>query len=393
MIAVIKQKVQERADWIKKIRRQIHSHPELSFQEHETMAFVAKELDTLGIPYRKNVAETGIVALISGKNPEKKCIALRADMDALPIVEKNDVEYKSKNEGVMHACGHDVHTACLLGAASVLNELKDEFEGTIKLIFQPGEEKSPGGASLMIKDKALENPKPAGIIALHVFPEQPAGIVGFKSGMYMASADELHIKIKGKGGHAALPNKTIDPIVIAANLVVALQQIVSRKADPTTPTVISFGKISGGNSTNVIPDEVELLGTVRTFDEKWRLEILDSIRKICKAQAESFGATIDIEIPSGYPTLFNDPSLTEKTKNAAVEFLGKEQVIDLEMRMTSEDFSFYTQEIPGCFLRLGTNKDNSDFTQPVHNPHFDINEEALSIGAGLMAYAAIKNMT
>ncbi|WP_233559690.1 M20 family metallopeptidase [Taibaiella sp. KBW10] len=377
-------------DYLSQTRRHLHAHPELSFQEYETMAFVSAELKKIGIPFEANIAGTGIVALIEGKHPERNCIALRADMDALPITEQNEVAYKSTVPGVMHACGHDVHTSCLLGAAHILNDLKHAFEGTVKLIFQPGEEQSPGGASLMIKAGVLENPKPKAIIGLHVFPELPSGTVAFRSGQYMASADEIHITIKGKGGHAALPHKTIDPITIAANLIMQLQQLVSRRCNPLLPTVLTFGKIAGGQVTNVIPESVEILGTLRTFDETWRKEALSLIEGVCTATATAWGATARVHFPDGYPSLFNDPVLHKQTKHFATDYLGTENVGDLEMRMTAEDFSFYTQEIPGCFYRLGTNKNNETFLNPVHNDHFDIDETALITGSGLMAWMAYR---
>lgn len=375
------------------IRRYIHANPELSFEEFETMNFVAAELDKLNIPYQKGIAGTGIVAHIEGKHPQKKCIALRADMDALPIVEANDIDYKSKNEGVMHACGHDVHTTCLLGAARVLVQYKDTIEGTIKLIFQPGEEKSPGGASLMIAAGALENPKPEAIFGLHVYPQLPAGTAGFRGGQYMASADEIYITIRGKGGHAALPQQTVDPIAVTAMVITGLQQIVSRKSNPLSPTVLTFGKIEGGKTTNVIPDTVELMGTLRTFDEAWRRQAIQEIKTITTHIAEAYGATAEIDIPEGYPSLFNDPEITELAKIFAEEYLGKEQVNHLEMRMGAEDFSFYTHQAKGCFFRIGTNTNNEQYTLPVHNAHFDIDENALKTGAGLMSYIALQMMT
>ena len=352
------------------------------------MEYVCRQLTDMGIPFDKGVAGTGVVGYIRGNNPEQNCIALRADMDALPITEQNEVSYKSTHEGVMHACGHDVHTTCLLGAASILNDMKDSFAGTVKLIFQPGEEQSPGGASLMIKAGVLENPKPAAIVGLHVFPELPAGTVAFRSGQYMASADEIHITIKGKGGHAALPHKTIDPIVIAANLIVSLQQVVARRCNPLLPTVLTFGKIAGGMVTNVIPETVEILGTMRTFDEPWRKEALELIKKVCEDTAAAWGAEADVHFPDGYPSLYNDPELHDLVKAEAITYLGDEKVGDLDMRMTAEDFSFYSHEIPGCFYRLGTNKNNTDYTCPVHHARFDIDESALVTGAGLMAWTA-----
>lgn len=373
-----------------RIRHHLHAHPELSYEEYQTAGFIAAELESIGIEYQKEVAGTGIVALIKGNNPDSKCIALRADMDALPVEEANNIDYKSQNRGVMHACGHDVHTTCLLGAARILHHLKDSFEGTIKLLFQPGEEQNPGGASLMIAAGVLENPKPAAIVALHVFPELPAGCVGFRPGQYMASSDEIFITVAGRGGHAALPHTTVDPISIAAQIIVALQQVVSRKCDPLIPTVLSFGKIAGGHTTNVIPDKVELAGTLRTFDEAWRYQAHQLIRDIATQTASSLGGKAIVEIPKGYPSLYNDPELTSKVRDMATHYIGNEHVKDLDLRMTAEDFSFYAQRIPGCFFRLGTNKNNEYHTAPVHTPHFNINEDALPVGAGLMAYIAFK---
>lgn len=377
---------------LQNIRHHLHTYPELSFEEFETARFVAAALDKAGIPYQSGVAGTGIVALIAGKEPGKKCIALRADMDALPIQEANDVSYRSQHPGIMHACGHDVHTTCLLGAASILNNLKDEFEGTIKLIFQPGEEKSPGGASLLIKEGVLENPRPEAIFGLHVYPQLPAGTAGFRQGQYMASADEIYITIKGKGGHAALPQQTVDPIATAALIITGLQQIVSRKSNPLSPTVLTFGKISGGSTTNVIPESVELMGTLRTFDETWRAEAKNLIRNITTQIANAYGAEAIIDMPPGYPSLKNDPELTARAADFARAYLGTENVHDLEMRMGAEDFSFYTREIDGCFFRIGTNSNHTHFTAPVHNAHFDIDENALVTGAGLMACIAFKQM-
>jgi hippurate hydrolase len=372
-----------------RIRRHIHQNPELSYQEYETVAFVASELDKLAIPYQKGIAGTGLVALIEGKNPQKKCIALRADMDALPIFEETETDYKSKNPGIMHACGHDVHTACLLGAANILQQYKEQFEGTIKLIFQPGEEKNPGGASLMIKEGVLENPKPEAIFGLHVYPQLPAGTAGFRGGQYMASADEIYITIKGKGGHAALPQQTVDPIAVAAMVITGLQQVVSRKSNPLSPTVLTFGKIAGGTATNIIPDSVEIIGTLRTFDEQWRKEALQHVRTITLQIALAFGAEAIVDIPEGYPSLYNDPSTTDRAASFAKDFLGNENIRDLDLRMGAEDFSFYTLHTKGCFFRIGTNHNDEKYTLPVHNAHFDIDEHALKTGAGLMSYIAL----
>lgn len=374
------------------IRRHLHAHPELSFQEYETAAFVAAQLDKLSIPYQQGISGTGLVALIKGRNPEKKCIALRADMDALPIAEENDIPYRSKNEGVMHACGHDVHTTCLLGAAAILQQYREQFEGTIKLIFQPGEEKSPGGASLMIEAGVLENPRPEAIFGLHVYPQLPAGKAGFRNGRYMASADEIYITIVGKGGHAALPQQTVDPIAVAAMVITGLQQIVSRKSDPLSPTVLTFGKIAGGSATNIIPEKVELMGTLRAFDETWRKEALQLVRTITTQICSAYGAEAVIEIPDGYPALYNDPATTEEARAFATAFLGSSNVAELDMRMGAEDFSFYTLHTKGCFFRIGTSRNNEEYTLPVHNAKFNIDEQAIRTGAGLMSYIALQKM-
>ncbi len=389
MIDLIRQKAEQYFPEVQAIRHHIHTYPELSFQEYNTAAFIAGRLSDWGIEHQTGVAGTGVVAIIKGKNPTKKCIALRADMDALPIQELNDTEYRSQNDGVMHACGHDVHSSCLLGVAKILNDLKGEFEGTFKLLFQPGEEKHPGGASLMIKDGVLENPKPDAIYALHVYPHLPSGTVGFRAGQYMASADEVYITIEGKGGHAALPHQTIDPIAIAAQVIVSLQQVVARKSNPLIPSVLTFGKIAGGFATNVIPDKVEILGTLRTMDEKWRSEAHQWIKQITEQTCEAYGAKAIVEIPVGYPSLFNDPATTEQAEAWAKDYLGAENVRTLDRRMAGEDFSFYTHHVPGCFFRIGTNKNNEEFTAPVHNARFDIDEEALKTGVGIFSYIAL----
>lgn len=373
-------------------RRHLHAHPELSFKEYETCAFVERQLKELGINNIERKAETGVLAIIEGRNPDKKTIALRADMDALPILEANDVPYKSKNEGVMHACGHDAHTSSLLGAAYILNEIKGEFEGTIKLIFQPGEETIPGGASLMIKDKVLENPRPSAIIGQHVMPMIPAGKVGFRKGMYMASSDELYLTVKGKGGHGAMPESAVDPVLIASHIIVALQQIVSRNASPKIPSVLSFGKVIANGATNVIPNEVKIEGTFRTLDEEWRSLAHDKMVKLAKGLAEAMGGSVDFEVRHGYPFLQNDPELTDRSYRAAEAYLGKENIVDLDIWMAAEDFAFYTQEIAGCFYRLGTGNEERGIVSGVHTPTFDIDEDALEIGSGLIAWLAVNEL-
>ena len=368
-------------------RHHIHANPELSFQEENTSAFIASRLRAWGISFQSGLAGTGIVALIEGKNPSSRVIALRADMDALPIQEMNDVPYKSTNAGVMHACGHDVHSACLLGAAKLLQETRANWEGTVKLIFQPGEEKHPGGASLLIKEGVLENPKPSAIVALHVYPHLPYGQLGFRAGQYMASADEIYITVKGRGGHAALPHQTVDPIVIAANLLVSLQQVISRQCNPLSPSVLSFGKIQGGVAGNVIPDEVKIEGTLRCFDEAWRAKAHELIKTHTEGLCRALGGDAVVEIPMGYPSLFNDPSVTEKVRGMATQVVGESNVIDLDLRMAAEDFSFYTHQVPGCFFRLGTSFEGQ-FEKPVHNAQFDIYDKAIGIGVQMFCEVA-----
>lgn len=375
------------------IRRHLHAHPELSFQEYETSKYVQQKLAEYNIPFQNGVANTGIVGLIKGKNPEKRTIALRADMDALPIIEENEVPYKSKNVGVMHACGHDVHTSSLLGASRILNEIKDDFEGTIKLIFQPAEEKMPGGASLMIKEGVLENPTPSGIIGQHVHPLIPVGTVGFRPGMMMASADEISVSIKGKGGHGAVPHLANDPIAITAQIITGLQQVVSRVADPTIPSVLTFGQVqSVGGTYNVIPFEVQLKGTFRTMNEDWRYRAHTKMKQIAEGIAAAYGAECTFDILVGYPFLVNNEELTLRCRQAAIDYLGKENVHDLPMRMTAEDFAYYTHHAKGCFYRLGVANEARGITSRVHTPTFDIDEAALSIGTGLMAWLTLEEL-
>jgi amidohydrolase len=373
-------------------RRHLHAHPELSFQETETSKFVYGKLEGLRILDLKNVAGTGLVGVIRGKNPEKKVVALRADMDALPITEVNEVPYKSQNPGVMHACGHDAHTSSLLGVARILNELKDQFEGTVKFIFQPGEEKAPGGASMMIKEGALENPKPKSMLGQHVAPQIPVGKVGFREGIYMASSDEIYIKVIGKGGHAAMPDNNIDPVVIASHIIIALQQIVSRFANPKIPTVLSFGKIVANGATNVIPNDVYIEGTFRTMNENWRKEAKVKMKKMAEAIADGMGAKCEFNFMDGYPYLENNPALTQRMRNCAIEYLGKENVIELDLWMASEDFAFYTHHVDACFYRLGVRNEEKGIIYPVHTPTFDIDEKALEVGSGMMAWLALNEL-
>ncbi|MBW6460038.1 MAG: amidohydrolase [Bacteroidales bacterium] len=374
------------------IRRHLHAHPELSKQEAETAAFISSRLTVWDIPHQTGIAGHGIVATIEGKVPGKKVIALRADMDALPIREENRVEYASVNEGVMHACGHDIHMASLLGTAKILKTLENELKGTVKLIFQPSEEVYPGGALPMIKAGALENPRPDIIIGQHVFPELEAGKIGLCPGFCMASTDEVHLTITGKGGHAATPQKVIDPVLIGAHVIVALQQIVSRNALPTTPTVLSFGRFIADGRANVIPDLVKISGTMRTFDENWRKEIKEKIRRIAASIAEGMGGTCDVFIDRGYPAVFNDPDLTERIKSYAQDFLGSDHVEDLDRRMTAEDFSYFALEVPGCFYRLGVMNESRGLTSNLHTPTFDADESSLATGMGTMAWIVFNEL-
>ena len=374
-----------------KLRRHLHQYPELSFEEHDTADFIEKSLNNYGIKTER-LTPTGVIALIEGLPGDKK-LALRADIDALPIHEEGRHDYLSRNTGVMHACGHDVHTASLLTTARILYETRSSWQGNIKLIFQPAEEKFPGGASILIKHGILDDPPVQSILGQHVFPELAAGKLGFRPGPFMASADELYITVKGKTGHGAMPHLTRDAILIASHMVVALQQVVSRNNNPLTPTVLSIGKIqSMGGATNIIPGEVRLEGTFRTFDETWRKEAKTIIKKICEGIAESMGGTVDVDIKDGYPVLFNDPGLTEEIKNWAIELLGVDNIVDLPMRTTAEDFAYYSQRIPACFYRLGTAYEGHEGDKKIHTPDFDINELAQKTGVGFMAFAATRYM-
>ena len=394
---MLKSKILERAASLMPdaiaVRRHLHAHPELSYHEVETARFVAEQLSKTGVEFQTGIADNGIVALVKGKNPNKKTVALRGDMDALPITEANDVPYKSTNNGVMHACGHDAHTSSLLGALRILQETREHWEGTVKCIFQPAEEKLPGGASLMIAEGVLQNPRPEAIIGQHVYPVLEAGKVGFKPGIYMASADELYVTVKGKGGHGAMPQDCIDTIVITAQIISALQLVVSRYANPAIPSVLTFGKInSEGGATNVIPSVVRLEGTFRTLDESWRAAAHERMKKIAESIAEGMGGSCDFRIERGYPVLYNDEPLTVRAKQYAIDLLGPDRVVDLPLRMTSEDFAYYSHEIPGCFYRLGTRNEARGITSALHTPTFDLDETSLETGMALMAWLAVKEL-
>jgi len=367
-------------------RCHIHAHPELSFEEKETAKYIGDSLDQLGVSYKDGLGGgTGLTAEIGSG---EKIIGLRADIDALPITESSTKVYKSKNEGVMHACGHDVHTSSLLGVAAILKDMEADLTCKYRLIFQPGEEKLPGGASLMIKDGVLDQLD--AIVGQHVHPEMTVGQIGYAPGYAMASCDELYITVIGRGGHAAMPHQLIDPILISAEVIQGLQSVISRYAHPNTPSVLSIGKInSEGGATNVIPDKVHLQGTFRTYDETWREKAYQHIRNIVESTCAAHGATADLNIVRGYPSLYNNPDVTAHVSRAAQTYVGESKSIQLEPRMTAEDFSYYSHEIPACFYRLGTASKDGSNSSPVHTPTFDIDPKALEIGCGFMAYAAM----
>lgn len=388
----IKKAATDLAPQLIKWRRHMHKHPELSYKEHKTMDYISSQLSEMNIEHSKGVADTGVVAIIKGKNPDSRVIALRSDHDALPIIEANEVDYASTNPGVMHACGHDAHTASLLGAASILNSCKDSWEGTIKLLFQPGEERLPGGATLMIKDGALQNPAPEKIIGQHVFPDLPAGHVGLCPGTYMASADELHMEIIGKGGHAALPEGQCNPILVASEILLAFEDFIENRPNKDIKTVLSFGFIEGNGATNIVPNSVKLEGTFRSLDEEWRFFAHKKMQEIVSSICQTRGANAHLDIKVGYPCVHNNPELTERLTALATEYLGADKVHRLPVRMTAEDFSFYAQQIPGCFYRLGTSSPETDLGHSgLHTPTFDIDESALVIGAGLLAFGAVNS--
>ena len=387
----IKQLAQAQSSEFVKVRRHLHQHPELSFQEHHTCAYVRERLLEIGITEIESVAKTGLMATINGK-ASGKTILLRADMDALPIQEENTVEYASQNNGIMHACGHDVHMTSLLLTTKILWELRKDFSGTVKLLFQPGEELMPGGATLVMKETAYNALGPIPHLGQHVMPNLPAGKVGFRSGLFMASMDEIYITIIGKGGHAAVPEECIDPILIASHVIVAAQQVVSRMASPKTPSVLSFGRIVGDGANNVIPDKVTIEGTFRTYDEVWRTEAIEKLTTLVKSIAEGMGAECIVDIPRGYPHLKNDVELTNAMKKGAIDYLGSNNVVDLDLWMAAEDFAYYSQQNRACFYLLGVGNIQKGITSGLHTPTFNIDESALETGGGLMAWLALESL-
>lgn len=376
---------------IKGYREHLHQNPELSYKEFNTMEYVAAKLKEIGIPYEKGVAGTGIVGIIrSSKHSENQaCIGLRADLDALPIQEQNTASYKSKVDGVMHACGHDVHTSILLGAAEILFELREDLEHPVKLIFQPGEEKNPGGASLLIEAGVLENPKVKEMYALHVFPELEVGKLAIRPGLNMASCDELHLEIIGVGGHGAMPEKCINPILIGSEFIIEAQNIIHKSCPKEVPCVISFGHFEALGATNVIPERAEIKGTFRTMNEEWRGKAAILLMDLATNLENKYKGNVNLEISKGYPFLKNDEELTEKLKTKFESFFGPDKIEGLALRMTSEDFSFYSQTIPVCFFRLGVGNKEKGIIYSVHHPKFDIDSACLKTGMLAMIQAAL----
>lgn len=391
LIDRIKQLSQLHLDDIVADRHYLHKHPELSFEEFGTSAYIKTRLTTLGIAWQAS-AGTGVIASIKGSLPSEVAVALRADIDALPVQEISDAAYRSQYDGIMHACGHDVHTASLLGVARILQSMKDEFAGEVKLIFQPAEEKFPGGAKAMVDEGLLDKPRPVAIIGQHTMPELEAGKVGMKTGRYMASNDEIYIHVYGSGGHGAQPQLTTDPVVIASYIIIALQQIVSRMANPSTPTVLSFGKIIANGATNIIPDEVRIDGTLRTLDEAWRKEVHGRIRKIAQGVAESMGASCEVKI-QGFPGVVNEERLTAQVFGYATEYLGNDKVVALDTWMAGEDFGEFSRIADSCYYRIGAGNPAKGISTALHTPTFDVDEQRLfSISSGLMTFIALRRL-
>lgn len=391
MLEKIKQLNQEIFDDVVRLRRTIHQNPELAFEERETARLVADTLAPLGFELRTGVAKTGIVATLEGAHPGPT-VALRGDMDALPILEENNFDFASRNEGKMHACGHDAHTSSLLGTAMILDRLKDELHGRFRFLFQPSEERLPGGAKPMIEEGALGGPhEPEAIFGQHVQPDLPAGKIGVRSGMYMASSDEIYITVRGTGGHAAGPHMLrTDAVLVASHIVVALQSIISRHCPPDIPSVLTIGRLIADGATNVIPERARLEGTFRAMDEDWRFRAHDLVRRVVEHTALAFGADVDVDIVVGYPALFNHPDETDFVRSAASEYVGSDNVVELDRWYASEDFAWYLRDLPGSFYRIGTGNKDKGIVHGLHTPRFTIDEEALRVAPGFMAYLASK---
>jgi hippurate hydrolase len=375
-----------------RIRRQLHAHPELAFEEYQTAQLVKETLEPLGIPLQTGIAKTGLVAVIEGKHAGPT-FCLRADMDALPIVEENAFDFASQNKGKMHACGHDGHTASLLTTAKILHALRDDLHGTARLIFQPSEERIPGGAKIMIEEGVLDadaHGKPQHIFGQHVAPELPVGTIGVRGGMYMASTEEIYLTIHGQGGHGAAPHKlAADPVLVAAHVIIALQSVISRNCPPDVPSVLTFGKVVAEGATNVIPNVVRIEGTFRAMNEEWRFRAHDLIRRVAENTALAFGATCEANVLVGYPYLYNDPQMSTFVREQAVSYVGEANTIDIDLWFAAEDFAWYLQQIPGVFYRLGTGSDSADSWHGLHTPRFTLDEESLRIGSGFMAHLAL----
>ena len=376
-------------------RCSLHMNPEPSFAEEKTSEFVQQHLEGLGISFTGGWAGHGVVAVIKG-HAEGNVVGLRADLDALPIHEQNDVAYRSQNEGWMHACGHDFHTACLLGVAEALHTLRNQWAGEVVLIFQPGEERLPGGASQMIEQGVLHRHKPHVMLAQHVTPEISAGEVGFKQGRFMASTDEIYITVTGKGGHAAMPASFISPIIAASNLVLGLEKEFMHpvsQAGMHYPTVFTIGKFEGLGATNVVPKEVKLEGTFRTFNEQWRKACHNVLQRFCLKFARKNHVEVDLRIVRGYPCLVNHPELTAFCEDEARQYLGEERVHSLPLRMTAEDFAFFSERMPVCFYRIGTGGQTPETRFNVHHPNFDVAQESMETALGLMTWLTLNALT
>ncbi len=374
------------------IRRDLHRNPELAFQEIRTGRVISEHLSKWGIPFDSGIAQTGIVGFIEGGLPGPT-VMLRADMDALPILEQNSFEFRSCVDGVMHACGHDAHTSSLLTVGRILNEIKDEIRGSVRLVFQPSEERVPGGAKPMIEEGVLgpmgNQPSVDAAFGQHVRPDLPCGAIGVRSGTFMAASDEVYIRIKGQGGHAAEPHLLrADPVLVAAHVITALQSVISRNRTPDVPSVLSICKVTAGEAPNVVPEVVVLGGTFRSMDEAWRAKGHELIRRICQQTALAFGAEAEVDIRLGYPPLVNDPAATESVRQAALEYVGPERVVDLDRWYVAEDFAYYLREVPGCFYTLGVGNEAEGIVHGLHTARMTIDEAALETGAGFMAYLA-----